>query len=71
MVVHPEVSWPADCRTEYLDGYHKLAEDMKMRVLANKTCYSKFDLKFQRADDLPGRSNHVSKSELWLKFRKG
>lgn len=47
MEVHPEVLWPLDCRTEYLDEYHNLAEAMKMRVIGDKACYSKSDLKFQ------------------------
>lgn len=45
--VHPEVSWPSDCRTEYLDGYHELAEAMKLRVIGDKECYSKLSLKVQ------------------------
>ena len=45
--VHPEVNWPPDCRVEYLDGYHNLAEAMKLKVIGDMECYSKSRLPSQ------------------------
>ena len=39
--VHPDVSWPQDCRQEFLDEYHERAEEAKKRVVGEKECYRK------------------------------
>lgn len=33
------VIWHEDCRTEWLDGYHALAEEMQERVMGERECY--------------------------------
>lgn len=37
--IHPDVQWPADCQSKYLDEYHALAAAMKQRVLKSQKCY--------------------------------
>jgi hypothetical protein len=39
--IHPGVTWPSDCRQEYLDQYHEKAEAAKSRVIGDKLCYRK------------------------------
>lgn len=38
---HSDITWPADCRQEYLDRYYELAEVTKDRVIGDKPCYRK------------------------------
>jgi hypothetical protein len=40
--VHPDVTWPAECRKEFLDEYHTKAEAAKERVMGDGECYRKF-----------------------------
>jgi hypothetical protein len=35
------VTWPTDCRREYLDEYYEKAEATKHRVIGDKPCYRK------------------------------
>lgn len=41
VVHHPGVTWPEDCRQEYVDVYHEKAEAAKSRVIGDKKCYRK------------------------------
>jgi len=36
-----DVTWPNDCRREYLDEYYEKAEATKHRVIGDKPCYRK------------------------------
>ncbi|KAL5313868.1 hypothetical protein ACEPPN_018291 [Leptodophora sp. 'Broadleaf-Isolate-01'] len=39
LVLHEGVTWHEDCRTEWLDRYHDLAEEAMERVLGGERCY--------------------------------
>jgi hypothetical protein len=40
-VHHPGVTWPKDCRQEFLNEYHEKAEAAKTRVIGDRPCYRK------------------------------
>jgi len=40
-IVHSDITWPEDCRQEYLDEYHEKAGSAKNRIIGNKPCYRK------------------------------
>jgi len=40
-IVHSDITWPEDCRREYLDEYHEKAGFAKNRIIGNKPCYRK------------------------------
>jgi len=40
-IVHYDITWPEDCRQEYLDEYHEKAGSAKNRIIGNKPCYRK------------------------------
>jgi hypothetical protein len=40
-IVHSDITWPEDCRQEYLDEYHEKAKCAKNRVIGNKPYYRK------------------------------
>ncbi|KAH7330224.1 hypothetical protein BKA65DRAFT_404889 [Rhexocercosporidium sp. MPI-PUGE-AT-0058] len=44
LVLHEGVTWPDDCRQEWLDKYHGLAEEAKERVVGGRSCYREFCL---------------------------
>lgn len=41
---HEGVTWPQDCKQEWLDAYHELAEKAKERVIGGGKCYREFGL---------------------------
>jgi len=38
---HSNLTWPEDCRQEYLEQYYELAEATKNRVVGDQPCYRK------------------------------